>query len=79
MVDAIAAIEKELEEQVAFLQEQGKILQAARLEERTHYDIESMRRFAGIELMGHDIPDETTILRFHYVPPEEIERQLPPR
>src|ERR1700730_9426577 len=28
------------------------------------YDIESMRRFAGIELMGHDIPDETTILRF---------------
>lgn len=28
------------------------------------YDIESMRRFAGIELHGHDIPDESTILRF---------------
>lgn len=31
------------------------------------YDIESMRRFAGIELMGHDIPDETTILRFRHL------------
>jgi IS5 family transposase len=26
-----------------------------------------MRRFAGIELMGHDIPDETTILRFRHL------------
>jgi IS5 family transposase len=31
------------------------------------YDIESMRRFAWIELMGHDIPDETTILRFRHL------------
>ncbi len=31
------------------------------------YDIESLRRFAGIELMGHDIPDETTILRFRHL------------
>ena len=31
------------------------------------YDIESMRRFAGIELMGHDIPDETTVLRFRHL------------
>jgi IS5 family transposase len=31
------------------------------------YDIESMRRFAGIELMGHDIPDETTILRVRHL------------
>lgn len=31
------------------------------------YDIESMRRFAGIELQGHDIPDETTILRFRHL------------
>ena len=31
------------------------------------YDIESMRRFAGIELMGHDIPDESTILRFRHL------------
>jgi IS5 family transposase len=31
------------------------------------YDIESMRRFAGLELLGHDIPDETTILRFRHL------------
>ena len=31
------------------------------------YDIESMRRFAGIDLMGHDIPDETTVLRFRHL------------
>lgn len=31
------------------------------------YDMESMRRFAGIELMGHDIPDESTILRFRHL------------
>ena len=30
---------------------------------RNSYDIESTRRFAGIELLGHDIPDESTILR----------------
>ncbi len=31
------------------------------------YGIESMRRFAGIELLGHDIPDESTILRFRHL------------
>lgn len=31
------------------------------------YDIESMRRSAGIELHGHDIPDESTILRFRHL------------
>jgi transposase, IS5 family len=31
------------------------------------YDIEPMRRFAGIELAEEVIPDETTILRFHHL------------
>jgi IS5 family transposase len=31
------------------------------------YDIESMRRFAGIELEEQDIPDESTILRFRHL------------
>lgn len=31
------------------------------------YDIESMRRFAGIELEEDAIPDETTILRFRHL------------
>ncbi|GMV84834.1 MAG: UvrABC system protein B [Dehalococcoidia bacterium] len=43
MEQAIAGIEQELEEQLEVLKRQGKILEAARLEERTHYDIESLR------------------------------------
>jgi IS5 family transposase len=31
------------------------------------YDMESMRRFAGIELAEEDIPDESTILRFRHL------------
>ena len=49
---ALAAIERELGEQLRFLNEQGKILEAARLEERTHYDLETLRETgycAGIE------------------------------
>jgi excinuclease ABC subunit B len=52
LMEGIALIEAELEQQLAKLKEQGKILEAARLEERTHYDIESMRETgycAGIE------------------------------
>ena len=43
MEQAIVGIEKELAEQLEVFRSQGKILEAARLEERTHYDIESMR------------------------------------
>jgi IS5 family transposase len=35
--------------------------------EDTLYDSESMRRFAGIELLDDSIPDETTILRFRHL------------
>ena len=52
MVGAIAGIEEELAAQLAVFNSQGKILEAARLEERTHYDIESMRETgycAGVE------------------------------
>ena len=50
--DALKAIETELSDQLVFLKEQGKILEAARLEERTHYDLETLRETgycAGIE------------------------------
>jgi excinuclease ABC subunit B len=49
---AIADIEAELKERLAELRAQGKLLEAARLEERTNYDIESMREAgycSGIE------------------------------
>ncbi len=40
---AIEGIEKELEERVKELRQQDKLLEAARLEARTHYDIEMLR------------------------------------
>ena len=35
--------------------------------EEALYDIESVRRFAGIELGEQDIPDESTILNFRHL------------
>ena len=35
--------------------------------EEALYDIESLRRFAGIELGQDEIPDETTILKFRHL------------
>jgi excinuclease ABC subunit B len=49
---AIEDIQKEMEERVAELRAQDKILEAARLEERTRYDLESLREAgytSGIE------------------------------
>jgi excinuclease ABC subunit B len=52
MERAIAGIETELEEQLAVLERQGKLLEAQRLRMRTTYDIEMMRQIgtcSGIE------------------------------
>jgi len=49
---AIERIEKELEERLADLRENGKLLEAQRLEQRTRYDLEMMREMgfcSGIE------------------------------
>ncbi|WP_062354283.1 excinuclease ABC subunit UvrB [Bacillus kwashiorkori] len=49
---AIKNIEKELEERLTELREQGKLLEAQRLEQRTNYDLEMMREMgfcSGIE------------------------------
>jgi len=35
--------------------------------EDAFYDIELMRRFAGIELAEDTIPDESTVLRFRHL------------
>ncbi len=40
---AISGIEKELEERLKELREENKLVEAQRLEQRTHYDIEMMR------------------------------------
>lgn len=49
---AISSIEEELEQQLAYLKSQGKLLEAQRLEQRTRYDLEMMREMGfcqGIE------------------------------
>ncbi|MCL4545285.1 MAG: excinuclease ABC subunit UvrB [Chloroflexi bacterium] len=49
---AIRTVEEELQERLTELERQGKILEAARLRQRTNYDLEMMREFgfcSGIE------------------------------
>lgn len=49
---ALADIEKELEEQIAFFKREGKLLEAQRIEQRTRYDLEMLREMgftSGIE------------------------------
>lgn len=49
---AIADIEKELDERLAYLKGEGKLLEAQRLEQRTRYDLEMLREVgycSGIE------------------------------
>ena len=52
MAHAISTIEQELEERLAELEKQGKLLEAQRLRMRTNYDVEMMRQVgfcSGIE------------------------------
>jgi len=52
MKEAIGNIEKELEERLALFKEQGKLLEAQRLEQRTRYDLEMLKEVgycSGIE------------------------------
>ncbi|WP_431876123.1 excinuclease ABC subunit UvrB [Amycolatopsis sacchari] len=60
MEKAIRGIEAELEEQLAKLEKQGKLLEAQRLRMRTTYDIEMMRQVgfcSGIENYSRHIDD----------------------
>ena len=43
MKQAVISIEAELEEQLALLRSQGKLIEAYRLEQRTRYDLEMLR------------------------------------
>ena len=52
MVSALAAIERDLEDEVKAFRDDGKLLEAQRLEQRTHYDLEMMREIgycSGVE------------------------------
>ncbi len=75
LADAIASIEAELGEVVPGLRAEGKLLEAQRLEERTRYDLETMREAgycSGIEnysrhLAGRD-PGSTPWTLLDYFP-----------
>ncbi len=52
MKDAIADIEKELEERVALFNSEGKLIEAQRIEQRTRYDLEMLKEVgycSGVE------------------------------
>ena len=60
MAHAISTIEQELEDRLAELEGQGKLLEAQRLRMRTNYDVEMMRQVgfcSGIENYSRHIDD----------------------
>ncbi|MGI5901851.1 MAG: excinuclease ABC subunit UvrB [Desulfitobacteriia bacterium] len=72
---AIENIEAELELQLKYLREQGKLLEAQRLEQRTRYDLEMLREMGfcnGIENYSRHLtfrkPGETPYTLLHFFP-----------
>ena len=72
---AVRDIEQELTERLAEFRAQGKLLEAARLEERTRYDLETLRETgycAGIENYSRHLsrraPGSTPWTLTHYMP-----------
>ena len=79
METALAQIEKELEERVAYFEKAGKLLEAQRIEERTRYDMEMLREIgscSGIEnysriLAGRE-PGSTPYTLLDYFPKDYL-------
>jgi excinuclease ABC subunit B len=74
---AIADIQKELDEQVALFESQGKLLEAQRIRQRTNYDIEMLREVGycnGIENYSRPLagrpPGSTPWTLLDYFPPD---------
>ncbi|MDP7109603.1 MAG: DEAD/DEAH box helicase family protein, partial [Dehalococcoidales bacterium] len=62
LLRAIESIKHELEERLKELRQQGKLVEAARLESRTHYDIEMLREAgycSGIENYSRHLSERT--------------------
>ena len=75
LLKAVASIEIELEERLADLEGNGKMLEAQRLRMRTHYDLEMMREVgfcSGIENYSRHLdgrkPDEAPYTLLDYFP-----------
>ncbi|RLE09821.1 MAG: excinuclease ABC subunit B [Candidatus Aminicenantes bacterium] len=77
LMAAIENIEKELQARVKFLQDQGKLLEANRLQERTRFDLEMLREFGwcpGIEnyslYLSQRKPGQPPYTLLDYFPPD---------
>ena len=77
--DAIRNIEEELADQLKFLNRQGKLLEAQRLEQRTRYDVEMMRETgycAGVENYSRHLaarePGSTPYTLMDYFPEDYL-------
>lgn len=75
MERAIGTIEEELEERIKFFKDQGKLIEAQRIEERTNFDIEMMKETGfcqGIENYSRHIsgrePGSPPFTLFDYFP-----------
>ncbi|MBR7071771.1 MAG: excinuclease ABC subunit UvrB [Clostridia bacterium] len=75
MLDGIKAIEKEMEERVRFFQENGKLIEAQRIRQRTEYDMEMLREIGmckGIEnysrVLSGRAPGSTPTTLLDYFP-----------
>lgn len=76
---AIASIEEELEERLKELRDQGKLLEAQRLEQRTRYDLEMLQEIGycqGIENYSRHLagrqPGETPTTLLDYFPSDYL-------
>jgi excinuclease ABC subunit B len=76
---ALTAIEEEMQERVAWFKEEGKLLEAQRLEERTKFDLEMLRELGychGIENYSRHLtgraPGEPPPTLLDYLPRESL-------
>jgi excinuclease ABC subunit B len=79
IVIAMDSIKKELQIRLAQLKEQNKLLEAQRLEQRTHYDLEMMLELGhctGIENYSRHLtgalPGDPPPTLFHYLPADHL-------
>ena len=79
MERAIGTIEKELEEQIKYFTDNGKLIEAQRIKERTNFDLEMMRETGycqGIENYSRHIsgrkPGEPPFTLFDYFPDDYL-------
>ena len=79
MLSACVEIEKQLEERLAFFEQEGKLLEKQRLEQRCRYDVEALREFgmcSGIENYSRMIegraPNTRPFTLFDYFPKDYL-------